>query len=909
MDGAVSRVHALPSPGPTGERFDRVPPHNLDAEVSVVGSMLLDKDAIAEVTEIIGPEDFYRGAHRTMFEAIRDLYDRGEPVDAITLGDELGKRGTLDDIGGQVAIADILSRVPTSANALHYARIVAAHALRRRLIETGTQITRIGYDDTEGIDEAVDTAEQLVYNVAQHGRVSEFTPMKQLLTEGFAIIEKLHENNSAITGLATGFTDFDELTSGLQPSNLVILAARPAMGKCLSGSTLVLDPISGSRRRIDELVDAGRRGEPTAVATLSRSLRLSPTSVSHFHDNGVQPVFRLRTRLGREVVATANHPFLTMGGWVQLSELREGQRVATPRALPYFGTRALPESEVALLAYLIGDGSLGGSGCRFTTNSDVLLADVRRHAAAIGVQVKPVGTNTLSYALVTRRGAPNPLLDRVRAHGLGGSTSATKFVPQAIFEAPRGQVALFLNRLFACDGSVYRNEQYAQVTYTTISERLARDLQHLLLRFGIVAKLRELARPVYEGTDKRAWELQVTDPQGVRTFAADIGILGKDERLAAAVALFDSRTGGSPNRDLVPAEVWNRILEVRGQRTWRELSVATGRPAGHNWHVGQRAPSRALLGEIVAVWPDEVVQDLATSDVYWDEIVSIEPAGEERVYDLTVPGDHNFVAEDVILHNSTLVTNIAVNVAVEQRKPAVLFSLEMSKMELVQRVLAAEARVDSDRLRTGRLQESDWPKLSQAMGRLAEAPLFIDDTPGINMMEIRSKSRRLKQKHGLDLIIVDYLQLMQSHRRVENRVQEVSELSRGLKILAKELDVPVIALSQLSRRPEERTDRRPQLADLRESGSIEQDADIVAFIYRDEVYNPDTAAKGEAELIVSKHRSGPLKTVHLAFLGSTSRFANLRRGPGPGAGGPPSGGPPTGGFPPGPPSGHPGGPL
>jgi replicative DNA helicase len=471
MDGAVSRVHALPSPGPAGERFDRVPPHNLDAEVSVIGSMLLDKNAIADVTELIGPEDFYRGAHRTMFEAIRDLYDRGEPVDAITIGDELSKRGKLEDIGGAVAIADILSRVPTSANAPHYARIVADQALRRRLIETGTQITRIGYDDTEGIDEAVDTAEQLVYKVAQQGRVSEFTPMKQLLTEGFAIIEKLHENNSAITGLATGFTDFDELTSGLQPANLVILAARPAMGK------------------------------------------------------------------------------------------------------------------------------------------------------------------------------------------------------------------------------------------------------------------------------------------------------------------------------------------------------------------------------------------------------------------------------------STLVTNMAVNVAVEQRKPVVLFSLEMSQMELVQRVLAAEARVDSDRLRTGRLQESDWPKLSQAMGRLAEAPLFIDDTAGINLMEIRSKCRRLKQAHGLEMIIVDYLQLMQSHRRAENRVQEVSELSRGLKILAKELEVPVVALSQLSRRPEERTDRRPQLSDLRESGSIEQDADIVAFIYRDEVYNPDSAAKGEAELIVSKHRSGPLKTIHLAFLGSTSRFANLRRGPG---GAPPPNGPPPG---------------
>ncbi|MBA2528744.1 MAG: replicative DNA helicase [Euzebyales bacterium] len=456
----------MPTPPPASGGHDRVPPHNLDAEVSVLGSMLLSRNAIAEVGELLGPEDFYRGAHRTIFEAARELYDRGEPVDSVTLADQLEGRGLLDDVGGVVAIDEIVERVPTAANALYYARIVADHALRRRLIEAGTQITRYGYQPENGVDEAVDASEQLIFTVAQRGRVSDFVPMKDLLTASFELIEKLHENNSAITGLPTGFIDLDELTAGLQPANLIILAARPSMGK------------------------------------------------------------------------------------------------------------------------------------------------------------------------------------------------------------------------------------------------------------------------------------------------------------------------------------------------------------------------------------------------------------------------------------STLVTNLATHVAVEQRQPVVMFSLEMSQMELVQRVLAAEARVDSERLRTGRLQESDWPKLSQAMGRLAEAPLYIDDTAGINMMEIRSKCRRLKQQHGLSLAIVDYLQLMQAQRRFENRVQEVSELSRGMKILAKELDIPVVALSQLSRKPEDRTDRRPQLSDLRESGSIEQDADIVCFIYRDEVYHEDSDAKGEAELIVAKHRNGPLRTVRLSFIGHHSRFANMARGPLRGGGGP-----------------------
>ena len=467
-------AHGTSAPSPTARTFgstasyDRVPPHNLDAEVSVLGSMLLSRNAVADVSEVVGPDDFYRGAHRTIFEAARDLYNRGEPLDTVTLADELDRRGTLEDVGGVVALTDIVHKVPTSANALYYARIVSEQALRRRLIDAGTEITKLGYQPEHGVTEAVDAAEQVIFDVAQRGRSTDIQAIKPLLHESFELLERLSENKTGITGLPTGFVDFDDLTAGLQPGNLVIVAARPAMGK------------------------------------------------------------------------------------------------------------------------------------------------------------------------------------------------------------------------------------------------------------------------------------------------------------------------------------------------------------------------------------------------------------------------------------STLVTNMAAHVTVETRVPVAMFSLEMSASEVVMRLLSAESRVALEKLRTGRLEDPDWAKLSQAMGRLAEAPLYIDDTAGVNLMDIRSKCRRIKQKSGLSLIIIDYLQLMQSHRaRVENRVQEVSEISRGLKILAKELDVPVIALSQLSRKPEDRArdDRRPQLADLRESGSIEQDADLVAFIYRDEVYDPDTAAKGEAELIVAKHRNGPLRTIRLSFLGHHSRFANMARGP-VGGGGP-----------------------
>ena len=843
--------------------YDRVPPHNLDAEVSVLGSMLLSRDAIAEVSEFVGPEDFYRGAHRTIYESVRNLYDRGEPVDPVTVADELDRRGTLSDIGGALAIADLVARVPTAANALYYARIVAEHAVRRRLIDAGTQITRLGYEAEEA-DEAVDSAEGLVYQVAQRNRGREFASMKELLTASFELIERLHDNNSAITGLATGFVDFDECTAGLQPANLVILAARPAMGKCVSGSTAVLDPTTGALRRIDEIIEAGD-STPFHVASLSSDLALRPRRPTELFDNGVQPVVRLRTRLGREMVVTRTHPFLTIDGWVPLAILAPGARIAAPRALPFFGAQERPDAEVAFVAQTMREDS-----------------------------------------------------------------SPEAAVPEAFFQLPRRQVALFLDRLFACDvlAAARADDRRAPVECTTGSATLAAQVQHLLLRFGISAAVSS-----------------TRDREGTERFTVEV----------------------------------------------------LGRVAG-------------------------------TSGLCWDEIVSIESAGEERVYDLEVPGDHNFVAGDLIVHNSTLVTNIATHVAVNLRRPAVLFSLEMSQMELVLRILAGEAKVDSERLRTGRLQEADWPKLSQAMGRLAEAPLFIDDTAGINLLEIRSKCRRLKQQHGLDLVVLDYLQLMQPSRRIDNRVQEVAEISRGLKILAKELDVPVIALSQLSRKPEDRSDRRPQLADLRDSGcltagtlvtradtgamvpigellrgrardipvrslddhgqfvratmthvfptgvrpvyrvalaggrtveatanhplrtpdgwrplielaagsrvavdgavpgagtgapqwdeivrvtplgeqpvydatvlgthsflangivvhnSIEQDADIVCFIYRDEVYDKESAAKGEAELIIAKHRNGPLRTIHLSFLGHHSRFANMARGPGPGPG-------------------------
>ncbi|HZK34336.1 MAG TPA: replicative DNA helicase, partial [Bacillota bacterium] len=237
--------------------------------------------------------------------------------------------------------------------------------------------------------------------------------------------------------------------------------------------------------------------------------------------------------------------------------------------------------------------------------------------------------------------------------------------------------------------------------------------------------------------------------------------------------------------------------------------------------------------------------------------------------------DFVLVAARPSMGKSSFAVNIAQHAAVHNQVPVALFSLEMSKDQLVQRMLSTEANIELQKIRTGDLDEGDWLKLVQAAEPLSNAPIFIDDTPGITAMEIRSKARRLKLEHGLGLIVIDYLQLMAGRGRYESRQQEVSEISRSLKALARELDVPVMALSQLSRAPEARQDHRPMLSDLRDSGAIEQDADVVVFLYRDEYYNPETEKRNIAEAIIAKQRNGPTGTVELVWLGQFTKFANF----------------------------------
>jgi replicative DNA helicase len=433
-----------------------VPPQNLDAEESVLGAMMLSPGAIGAVSEILDAGDFYRESHSKVYRAALALYARGEPVDAITLVDELEQRGELEDVGGRSRVHELAALVPASANAGHYARIVREMATLRGLIRVGGEVAKLGWERLGEPADLVDRAEQIVFELSQSRVSTEFSHIESLLKESFERITALYEAGEEITGVPSGFRDIDRLTSGFQPGNLVIVAARPSMGKSA---------------------------------------------------------------------------------------------------------------------------------------------------------------------------------------------------------------------------------------------------------FGLCA---------------------------------------------------------------------------------------------------------------------------------------------------------------------------ASNIAIRHQVPVALFTLEMSKSEVTQRLMCSEAKVESQRLRSGKLAPDDWPRLTAACDKLAKAPIYVDDTGSITMMEIRSKARRLKSKEPtLGLIVVDYLQLMTSGSSVENRVQEVSQISRNLKILARDLDVPILAMSQLSRAVEQRHDKRPILSDLRESGSIEQDADLVAFIYRDEYYNDDSPDQGLAEVILAKHRNGPTGTEKLSFLKRYAKFADL----------------------------------
>jgi replicative DNA helicase len=932
---------------------DRLPPQNIDAEEAILGGILLDPEAIGRVIEVLRPEAFYISLHQEVYRAAIALHAAGRPTDLMSVTSWLNDHELLEKVGGQARLAELVDRTISAVNIDQYAQLVMDKYLRRKLIQVGTEVAQLGYETNSPLEKVLDQAEQRIFGITQARPQQSLVPTADILTTTFSDIES-RSLGLVLPGISCGFYDLDAMTQGFQRSDLIIAAGRPSMGKCLAYDAEILLQ-DGSVATIQTLYQQ-RQAD---LLTLGSDWKLAWTQPSAFVDDGIKPVFRVTTRLGRSIETTLSHPYLTVEGWRKLAELQPSDKIAVPRQLPCFGSQTLPESQIKLLAYLIGDGGLTHTCPSFTntnpqiqqdfvaaveqfgqqygdlrlrvetlqgqrapsfyvaTDFEALAVNRRQFGQALAQRLRTQGctgvklaqqlevspslvsqwqqgvcapspeaftrlcqvlqvlAETLVPAGFTSLEAENSLTRWLKQLQLWGKSAHTKTIPSIVFQLQRAQLALFLNRLFATDGwaTVLASSQ-AQLGFASVSEKLVRQLQHLLLRFGVIAALK--SRSVkYKEERRTCWQLDITDARSIQTFLDQIGIFGKEAAVAAVRAALQIKRYQT-NRDLIPLEIWPQLAQAKGEQSWQSVALKAGIAGASNIHVGRRAPTRDRLLALATTLEASELQALATSDIYWDEIVSIELTGYKQVYDLTIPETHNFVANDICVHNTSFVLNIARNIAAFHKLPIAVFSLEMSKEQLVYRLLSSEAQVESGRLRSGRVSQTEWEPLGHAISVLSQLPIFIDDTPNIAVSEMRSKCRRLQaeQSGALGLVMIDYLQLMEGSGS-DNRVQELSKVTRALKGLARELQVPVIALSQLSRGVESRTNKRPMMSDLRESGSIEQDADVVMMLYRDEYYNPDTPDRGIAEVIITKHRNGPVGTIKLLFEPQFTLFRNL----------------------------------
>ncbi|MDV3266558.1 replicative DNA helicase [Mycobacterium avium] len=778
------------------EDFGRQPPQDLAAEQAVLGGMLLSKDAIADVLERLRPGDFYRPAHQNVYDAILDLYGRGEPADAVTVAAELDRRNLLRRIGGAPYLHTLISTVPTAANAGYYATIVAEKALLRRLVEAGTRVVQYGYAGAEGADvaEVVDRAQAEIYEVAERRTTEDFVPLEDLLQPTMDEIDAIASNGGVARGVPTGFTELDEVTNGLHAGQMIIVAARPGVGKALALDTPLPTPTGwttmGDVAVGDELL--GDDGRPTRVVAATDVMLGRPCYEVEFSDGTVIVAdaahqWLTETRVSRKSAQAAAVGYNRYKNQRTFAAVRTTAEIADTLRCPAQDRRLnhsvvnaraleLPDREFLVPPYTLGawlgDGT--SAAAQITAADPEIIMRIEAEDSGAGV-----GT----------------LQARLRTIGVLGN----KHIPTEYLRGSEAQRRALLAGLLDTDGTVTVG---GAVQFSVTNQRLARDVNELIVSLGY--RCQTSTKRVQGRSETSSIAYTLTFSTADKVFALERKAIAHKERRAVT----GTSRGGS-----------RFIVDVR--------------PI-----------------EPVAVRCVEVDND-----------------------------SHMYLASRAMVptHNSTLGLDFLRSCSIKHRMASVIFSLEMSKSEIVMRLLSAEAKIKLSDMRSGRMSDEDWTRLARRMSEISEAPLYIDDSPNLTMMEIRAKARRLRQKADLRLVVVDYLQLMSSGKKVESRQLEVSEFSRQLKLLAKELEVPVVAISQLNRGPEQRTDKKPMLSDLRESGSLEQDADMVILLNRPDAFERDDPRGGEADFILAKHRNGPTKTVTVAHQLHLSRFANMAR--------------------------------
>jgi replicative DNA helicase len=699
---------------------------------------------------------------------------------------------------------------------------VRERSVLRKLVEVGAQISDSALSPAgRTAAQILDEAEARVFEIKEAGAKTTqgFQAVQPLLMEVVTRIDELYnrDNPSEVTGVPTGFTDLDTKTSGLQPGDLIIVAGRPSMGKAQPLDAKVRTRIGW--RPMGDL----KIGDELA------SLDGRPSIVQGIYPQGRRQIYRVRFSDGRSAECCAEHLWrVHYRDWPAPRVLRTDQVMTMLTRVRYrdrlwidphngeFGHDEALPIDPWLLGALLGDGSLSGTALRFSTASEEMLYRV---GSRIGEAMTVTHASNYDYRIIRK----------------------------TLAELPRGD----------------------RPTINPLRQNLERmglwdiDSAHKFIPRQYLEANRAARLDVLRG---------LLDTDGWVEKWGSIRLSTASGRLAEDVAELVRSLGG-----------WCSISEKQPHfRGAHDTARRPGLPA-HVCHIHHPEPRSLLLqSEKLARLPESWQRHKRLT------FSAITPSREAECQCIAVshPARLYITDQDVVTHNTAFSLNIAENVALDANMSVAVFSMEMGASQLVMRMLGSVGRLDQHKLRTGRIGEDDWPRLTHALGRLNETPFFIDESPGLTAMEVRARARRLaRQCQGdrpLGLIVIDYLQLMSGSAsgQSENRATEISEISRSLKGLAKELHVPVIALSQLNRSLEQRPNKRPVMSDLRESGAIEQDADVILFIYRDEVYNPDSQDKGTAEIIIGKQRNGPIGMVRLTFLGEYTRFESFAGGGG-----------------------------
>jgi replicative DNA helicase len=798
----------------------RVPPHSIEAEQSVLGGLLIDNGAWDRAADLLRDADFYRWEHRLIYAAIGALVGASKPADVITVYEQLQMQGKADECGGLAYLNALAQSVPSAANLRRYAEIVRERAILRQLIGASDEIATSAFNPQgRAVSTILDEAESRIFRIGEEGARTRhgFQSIDQLVVQLIDRVTELAENGAEdVTGVRSGFYELDRKTAGLQPGDLIVLAARPSMGKA--------QPLDARVRTLSGWKPMGELQVGDALASVDGRASI----VTGVYPQGAKPVWRVSFSDGRWAECCAEHlwrvhcrhwrePRVLSTAQVQALLMRERyrKRLWIDRHTGAFGHLDPLPIDPWLLGCLLGDGNLTGSGsvCFASVSPQI----VERVAERVGAGMTVTHAGGCDWRIVRRdRGRapglagmqPNPLRVALQALGLSGLASDRKFIPRLYLEAGREQRLDLLRGLLDTDGWV---ERWGSVRLSTASRQLADDVAELVRSIGGWCSI-TLKQPHYR---------DVRDVAGLR--------------LAGLPAYVCHISHPEPRTLLLLAE-----KQARAPAAWRRQKRLT--------------------------------------------IAAIEPVREAPCACISVshPSRLYITDGDVVTHNTAFALNIAEHVAVHEGLPVVVFSMEMGASQLALRLVGSLGRIDQQHLRTGALRDDEWTRLTEAVDKLGKAAIFIDETPALNPAELRARARRQARQCGkLGLIVVDYLQLMSgSSGSDENRATELGEISRGLKALAKELQCPVIALSQLNRSVESRNDKRPMMSDLRESGAIEQDADVIMFIYRDDYYNKDSKEPGVAEIIIGKQRNGPTGEVRLTFLKPLTRFENLAPGHG-----------------------------